>query len=223
MTLLIAYAWNYGNPQPAAEDNLYYTFFALVFTVPGSVAVWSLYVFSQFRTFRDRLIVEGARASLQEAEEGVADVKSLDLTTLWSLTQRRLDYYHQIATTQAERSFRNAQTAMVVGFSVLLAAAFAATFADSIPAAIATSLVGASAAALGGYVSQTFIRTQEGSAAHLRAYFQQPLEFSKYLAAERLLEDLNADERAAATSAVALAIAGVRPSGNVDSAPSRGP
>ena len=59
-------------------------------------------------------------------------------------------------------------------------------------------------------MSRTFLRTQEGSAAHLRAYFEQPLEFSKYLAAERLLLNIDADERAPATSAVALAMVRVQ-------------
>ncbi|WP_257231747.1 hypothetical protein [Streptomyces sp. Rer75] len=44
-------------------------------------------------------------------------------------------------------------------------------------------------AALAGYVSRTFVKSQEVASSHLRAYFDQPLEFSRYLAAERLIED----------------------------------
>ncbi|WP_406105592.1 hypothetical protein OG698_25245 [Streptomyces sp. NBC_01003] len=37
--------------------------------------------------------------------------------------------------------------------------------------------------------TSTFVRPQETAAGHLRAYFDQPLELSHYLAAERLVAD----------------------------------
>jgi hypothetical protein len=60
--------------------------------------------------------------------------------------------------------------------------------------------LGAVAAAFAGYIGRTFVRSQESAASHLRAYFDQPLEFSRYLAAERLLaaaaSDLTGTQRA---------------------------
>ncbi|MBC9729969.1 hypothetical protein [Streptomyces sp. TRM68367] len=51
-------------------------------------------------------------------------------------------------------------------------------------------------------MSRTFVRSQEASAERLRAYFDQPLEFSRYLAAERLIANAGlSDERRAAVLA----------------------
>lgn len=35
--------------------------------------------------------------------------------------------------------------------------------------------LGAASAALAGYVSRTFVKSQDAAAGHLRAYFEQPL------------------------------------------------
>jgi hypothetical protein len=111
----------------------------------------------------------------------------LALSVLWELTNARLDQYHQIATGQARRSFATAQSAIAVGFLLLIGFAVLSFRTHSTTASITTAALGAVAAALTGYISRTFIRSQETSARHLHAYFNQPLEFSRYLAAERLL------------------------------------
>lgn len=54
--------------------------------------------------------------------------------------------------------------------------------------------LGAVSAALAGYVSRTFLKSQDAAAGHLRAYFEQPLVFSRYLAAEGLLQDDGMDQ-----------------------------
>jgi hypothetical protein len=112
------------------------------------------------------------------------------LPVLWEVTHKRLDYYHQIATSQARHSFRNAQAAMAVGFALLVVFAIMALNAASTAASIVTGALGAAAAAFAGYIGRTFVRSQEAAAAHLRAYFDQPLEFSRYLVAERLFAEL---------------------------------
>ena len=66
------------------------------------------------------------------------------------------------------------------------------------------------AAAFAGYIGRTFVRSQESAASKLHAYFDQPLEFSRYLAAERLLaesNDLSGDQRAVILSGLVQAIA----------------
>ncbi|TDB83364.1 hypothetical protein E1264_28635 [Actinomadura sp. KC216] len=148
----------------------------------------------------DRATADQARQNLQEAEHQLAAADQLALPALWEVTQKRLDYYHQIATGQARTSFRNAQAAMVIGFVLLAVFASLAAAADSTAAAAVTGALGAVAAALAGFISRTFVRSQETSASHLRSYFDQPLEFSRYLAAERLLgsvQQLDDQQRAA--------------------------
>lgn len=125
----------------------------------------------------------GESASLYQS---AAD-DTLALSVLWELTNARLDQYHRIATGQARRSFTTAQSAIVVGFLLLIGFAVLSFRTNSTAVSITTAALGAVAAALAGYISRTFVRSQETSAKHLRAYFDQPLEFSRYLAAERLL------------------------------------
>ncbi len=123
----------------------------------------------------------------------------LALSALWNVTNSRLDLYHDIATSQARSSFRTAQGAIGAGFVMLVAFAVLSFRTHSTASAITTGALGAVSAALAGYIGKTFVRSQESAATHLRAYFDQPLEFSRYLAAERLLsgqQDLNEDQRA---------------------------
>ncbi|MGW2570634.1 hypothetical protein, partial [Streptomyces sp. NPDC001537] len=132
----------------------------------------------------------------------------LALGRLWLLTHSRLDLYHEIATGQARRSFLNAQIAMGIGFALLVAFVVVAAQASTTAGAIVAGGLGAVSAALAGFVSRTFVRSQETAASHLKAYFDQPLEFSRYLAAERLVSDsqLNDTQRAEAVAALVHAI-----------------
>lgn len=118
----------------------------------------------------------------------------LTLSELWAVTHRRLDHYHGIALGQATRSFRNAQVAMGLGFALLVAFVIVALNASTTAGSVVAGGLGAVSAALAGYVSRTFIRSQEAAAGHLRAYFDQPLEFSRYLGAERLMADARLGE-----------------------------
>jgi hypothetical protein len=174
-----------------------------------------------------------ARAGLQQAEQELAEVlqpgtlkptqappaadgqiapglqEQLTLLRLWQVTHRRLDVYHRIVTRQATRSFVAAQIAIVIGFAVLVTCVALATGTSSTAGTFTAAALGAASAALAGYIGRTFVRSQESAASHLRAYFEQPLEFSKYLAAERLLAtnaDLNDEKRAEMLSALMQAI-----------------
>ncbi|MCX4859029.1 TRADD-N-associated membrane domain-containing protein [Streptomyces canus] len=118
----------------------------------------------------------------------------LTLSELWAVTHRRLDHYHGIALGQAKQSFRNAQIAMGLGFALLCIFVILALNATTATNSVVIGGLGTVSAALSGYVSRTFIRSQEVAAGHLRAYFDQPLEFSRYLAAERLMADAGLSE-----------------------------
>ncbi|WP_188186833.1 helix-turn-helix transcriptional regulator [Nonomuraea sp. SYSU D8015] len=161
---------------------------------------------------------QAARRDLSEAENELTATDELTLPALWKVTHARLDYYHQIATGQARQSFRNAQIAMGVGFVLLVVFAVLALTAQSTPGAIVTGALGATSAAFAAYIGRTFVRSQETAATHLRSYFDQPLEFSRYLAAERLLnsiERLETDQRATITAEV---LRGMLPAQSVNGA-----
>src|ERR1700722_12816513 len=99
---------------------------------------------------------------------------------------------------------------MVIGFAMLVAFAIVAAEAKTTAAAIMTGSLGAVGAALAAYIGKTCIRSQESAAAHLRAYFDQPLELSRYLAAERLLADdksLAPEQRTAILTSLVQSIA----------------
>ncbi|MFH8885221.1 hypothetical protein [Streptomyces californicus] len=132
----------------------------------------------------------------------------LGLPELWEATHARLDLYHRIATGQARTSFRNAQIAMTAGFALLVLFAGIAVWASSTAVAIVAGGLGTVSAALAGYVAKTFIRSQEAAATHLRSYFDQPLELSRYLAAERLVADgdLSQEQRGEILSALVQAM-----------------
>jgi hypothetical protein len=144
--------------------------------------------------YDDRELVD-SQAKLAGAEARLARTGELDLPSLWEITQKRLDYYHEIATGQARRSFRNAQIAMGAGLLILAAAVFISFVARSQVASIVAGALGGVGAALASYIGRTFIRAQENTAEHLRSYFLQPLEFSRFLAAERLLDTMQGDAR----------------------------
>ncbi|MFJ6643717.1 hypothetical protein ACIQMO_33760 [Streptomyces sp. NPDC091406] len=146
----------------------------------------------------------------RDLEVGEAARRSpLELAALWEATHARLDLYHQIATGQAKTSFRNAQIAMGAGFLLLILFAGIAFWASTTAVAIVAGGLGAVSAALAGYVAKTFIRSQEAAATHLRSYFDQPLELSRYLAAERLVADgdLSQEQRGEILSVLVQAMA----------------
>ncbi|MFJ8855130.1 hypothetical protein [Streptomyces sp. NPDC102437] len=147
---------------------------------------------------RDGEEADTADGSESTSPDGAAGAQHLALAELWAATHARLELYHKIATSQATRSFRNAQVAMVTGFVLLVAFVFVALKASTTAGSIVAGGLGAVSAALAGYVSRTFVRSQEAAAGHLRSYFDQPLELSRFLAAERLIADgkLSDEQRA---------------------------
>ncbi|MFI7585927.1 hypothetical protein ACIB24_02490 [Spongisporangium articulatum] len=159
------------------------------------------------RNFRDGLMLGVAQSQLQRADERVAE-GATDFGSLWEATQKRLDYYHQIATSQARRSFIYGQVAAGLGFVVVLISAILATLADSTASAVSAGITGISGGGLGAFIGTTFMRSQEAASQQLRDYFAQPLEFSRMLAAERLLDKLSGQDKAEATVAIIRSMTG---------------
>jgi hypothetical protein len=133
----------------------------------------------------------------------------LVLPELWKVTHSRLDHYHETVLGQARKSFRSAQLAMWLGFLLLATFMVIAVNASSTAGAVVAGGLGTVSAALAGYVSRTFLKSQETASGHLRAYFDQPLAFSRYLAAERLLSGggLRGEKRAEVLAALVLTVA----------------
>lgn len=154
------------------------------------------------RAFDDRRLLHRSRDALKEAEEKLKESSSTEFGVLWDATQKRLDYYHKIATTQSEKSFLYGQIASAAGFAVILVAAIIAGLSKTPTASIVAGLTGAAGGGLGAYIGATFMKTQDVASTQLRAYFLQPLEFSKYLAAERLVKQIPEDDRAKAVQTI---------------------
>ncbi|MER7807547.1 hypothetical protein [Streptomyces sp900116325] len=97
---------------------------------------------------------------------------------------------------------------MVLGFVLLVVFVILALSASTAAGVIVAGGLGAVSAALAGYVSKTFVRSQEAASTHLRSYFDQPLELSRYLAAERLIADgnLTQEQRGEVLSALVQAM-----------------
>ncbi|MCX4618005.1 hypothetical protein ACFZAB_34130 [Streptomyces albogriseolus] len=152
------------------------------------------------------IVVGRITRSGPSAEEIAArqERRDLALSRLWALTQARLTLYHDIATKQARRSFLSAQASMIIGFVMLTVFVYLALKVSNTAGAIVAGGLGAVSAALAGFISKTFVKSQETAAEHLKAYFDQPLEFSRYLAAERLLADANLPDEQRAEVVAAL-------------------
>lgn len=157
--------------------------------------------------FDDRLTL-GLVSELQNEEQQLAEAEgNTDLASLWAITQKRIDLYHSIATSQAQNSFRVAQVSAMAGFVAILSLGGLAAFSDG-TSAIAASVVGVAGAAMGGYIGATFMKAQAEASVQLRAFFLQPVQFSRMLGAERLLDGLPDPERAAAVQLIIKSMMG---------------
>jgi MFS family permease len=171
-------------------------FYILVFVM----LLWST---NARRLFDARIEQEDRQAALVEAE---SNLDTLEIGTLWAANQKRVDFYHSIATTQSQASFRNGTFASIVGFAIMILVAVFAAFAPNPVASISAGAVGIAGAAMSAYIGATFIRLQSDAATQLRQFFLQPVEFSRLLSAERLIDTLPETDRAAAVQQVIAAM-----------------
>jgi len=175
------------------------TLILLAFGTLAGVTILAVSIFVAFYTqttrqaFLDRLNL-GLVSELQQQERDLAD-KGTDFDSLWAITQKRIDVYHEIATRQSRNSFRSAQIAAYVGFLFLIAVAIFAGFSNSGTGAIAASVIGLAGAGMSAYIGSTFMKAQTSSSEQLGAYFFQPVEFARALAAERLLDKVEPGDR----------------------------
>ena len=189
----------YLSPTELLTAPVLASFTVFYFTTLALAGYWLV----QRRYFREGQIF-GESSALRQEEKAIAEntVGELELSALWVVTQRRIDFYHRIATTQAENSFRLGQIASIAGFSVVIALGVFASFSASSTGAIAASVVGVAGAAMTAFIGATFMKAQAEASAQLKQFFYQPVEFARLLGAERLIATLPEVERSQAVQGV---------------------
>lgn len=161
---------------------------------------------------KDQTRLERAWESLQKAEIELSKrtaAGQLVLPALWDVTHKRLEYYHLTVVKQARYGFWAAQVTMILGVVLLAVLGYRAMEADDRTIGAIAAALGVASLGFAGFISRTFVRSQEAATQHLRAFFDQPVEFSRFLAAERLIngaEGLSSDQKAAAVAEIAKAI-----------------
>ncbi len=164
--------------------------FAAMFVV-GAVLLAG-YAFVPYASSR-RAFLE--RLQFEKSEEVRKAVDNIDLTggqqfkTLFELNRKQLDAYHVLTMRHAQASFRNAQIAALVGFSLLVAGVVIALQTKDTSSRIAVASLSGIATLLSGYVSKVFFVSNRQAMKDLADFYKQPLEASKLLAAERLVRD----------------------------------
>lgn len=136
----------------------------------------------------DGLTVDEERPTPTERQSELA------LEGLWRKNQRLLLVYHEIAANQATSGYNAARRAAAVGMVLMGGTIAAALFAPNSTASIVAGVVGTSGTAMTGYVASTYVRLQQGTSDQLRSYFDNPVEMSRILAAERLVAQLSTEE-----------------------------
>lgn len=177
-----------GPDLPTKVDTLLYT------VAVGTVLL--SYSRRQRRRFYDRrLITQEQLLNRREAE--LVNEEGTSIGELWQLTNERLRGYHERAYRQADQSFRNAQMAISGGFVIVAGTAGIAAWKTGLTtqSSVVVGVIGTVGAGLAAYIGRTFLRLQETTATHLRAYFDQPTETFRYLVAERLIDRLPEDQR----------------------------
>ncbi|BAS17618.1 conserved hypothetical protein [Arthrobacter sp. Hiyo8] len=167
------------------------TIFLVVTISAAAVAISSLFSYWQFRA-RQKSLKE-----IRALEKSFTD-RPPDFEQIWALTQRRLEYYHEIAISQSRQSFISTQISTGIGFLVIIYVGWLASQSSNDIGRISAGAVGVAGGALSAYIGRTFMKAQSEASAQLQQFFLQPVEFSRLLGLERLIESLPADERATA-------------------------
>ncbi|MFE0150511.1 hypothetical protein ACFWY5_25390 [Nonomuraea sp. NPDC059007] len=163
---------------------------------------------AQRQRFEDRSRENRRDVQLGSREAELIGQDDSYLSELWKITNERLRGYHNRADQHAEQSFRYARWAILGGFVIIVGTAGIAAWKTlSTPSSIVVGIVGTAGAVLAAYIGRTFLRLQETTAQHLRSYFAQPQETFRFLVAQRLIRELNEDQRPRAVAQLIDSIA----------------
>jgi hypothetical protein len=142
-------------------------------------------------------IDEAAKDRARADDSGRLPPAGINFDFLWRETQERLSVYHRMATGQSAKSYRNSQIAIIAGFAILLLCVLLASFVASPAGVLTAGGIAAIGAVLTGYLTRTFMQMYRSTSEQLRSYFDQPLDFSRNLGAERLLSQITDDSKRA--------------------------
>ncbi|GHI07742.1 TRADD-N-associated membrane domain-containing protein [Streptomyces cellostaticus] len=136
------------------------------------------------------------RRELQRLETAADRLRErVELPSLINFNRVLLDQYHEIATRQANKSFRAALTAMAIGLCVIVATLVASFAKTSSGDRLFLGSLAAVSAALTGYLGRTYINVYDRSIRQLNQYFNQPVLNNYFLTAERITSRLSEEHR----------------------------
>jgi hypothetical protein len=172
--------------------------YVLAATIVGAVAVYALWIYFRIKGDAEERRL-AARQFEQERDELSSALENLRermaLPSLVELNRIMLDRYHQIATDQADQSFKSSRRAMAIGYASLVVALLAVLVLPGLETKVAAAGLGTVAATLSGFLSRTYLRVYDRSLEQLNNYFNQPLVNSYYLTAERLIQEYSGSSK----------------------------
>lgn len=201
-------AQSLGVTQDNTPDQLSNLSILISLIVTLAIVMTSVTLQARYRREQQDIVdkyFEDIESEEQDLTERIENNQT-DFSSLWSVTQKRIKLYHTIATNQARTSFISGQVAISLGFVVLVILGVIASRADSSIAAITTGTVGVIGGAMSAYVGATFIKHHAQTSQQLSQFFLQPTEFTRFLAAERLLEGLQDEHKSEATKLIISSI-----------------
>jgi hypothetical protein len=160
--------------------------------VSGCVALWSIAPYwAARRAYFERVQAEKSQA-VQDALDHLAGQDSRDalpLTALFIFNRRQLDEYQNLTKWHAEVSFRNAQIAAGLGFTVLVVGAALVIQQKTASTSVQYAIGGLSTlgALLSTYLSRTYFRSHQEAMTQLAIYYEEPFITSRALSAERII------------------------------------
>ncbi|MDD1475483.1 hypothetical protein [Arthrobacter sp. H16F315] len=133
--------------------------------------------------------------SLNQLAEENAEQDSVELAALWKANKNQLGHYHQIVMNYAESTKRSTAWYLIAGFLLVAAMGLMTIFATTAESAIASTAIAAAAAGLTGFVAKAVLRNASTASSELQMFFNHPLEVERALAAERLVDAFETEER----------------------------
>lgn len=158
------------------------------------VALWLLLMYlraERMRTYRNRILVEGLSPPA-DADE------AFEFGDMWRSNREQLKIYHELVLNYATSTRQGTLLTLFGGFVFLVVVIVVALFARSVPSAIVSSVVSASAAGVTAFVARAVLRNADTSSREVISLFSHPLELERALYAERLVLSLGADGQDAA-------------------------
>ncbi|NQD39974.1 TRADD-N-associated membrane domain-containing protein [Glutamicibacter halophytocola] len=209
-TFFIIPFWNPKIGEVVESPDTYTAMFiSLSFVVLTSfIVVFQLHISRRsYEVKRASTIIRLENIEKQEQEIAQSSPRDdISLPKLWALNNQRISSYHTAAVDQSVRSFLSTQIATYSGLLVILAAAGFAAFANNTIATISAGAVGVIGGGLSAFISSTFMKSQAAATEQLQRFFNHPVELSRMLSAERLLKDLNDEDRSEATKLIIKAM-----------------